>query len=235
MRLVGWNVEGLSPATEFAITEFCDQYSVDLFIAVETWVRNPRLAQPAATEWARFNVICPPPDRRAVRGKGAISLFCRRHTVPHLWRNCPAGSWAVWHTATVIIAGMYTPPRYDRFGESITAFADCVSSASRFLRLPICAIGDFNCRLGSLTGDTVCDPRSPFLVDTMTQCGLSCLNVPICRPHADGPRHRTSAGVWWTWLSAIRVSMPASTSRALRRAVAIRSYASLRPLHRSRR
>ena len=191
MRLVAWNVEGLTPATESTITEFCDRYSVDLFVAVETWVRSPRLAQPVAFDWARLDVICPQPDPRAVRGKGGISLFSRRHIGPRLWRHCPAGSWAVWYTATVIVVGVYTPPRYDRFSDSITALADSVTAAARFLRLPVHVVGDFNCRLGDLAGDSLRDPRSPFLIDTMAHCGLSCLNLQISRsPHR------------WTWVSA---------------------------------
>lgn len=154
LRFATFNAAGIN-RTPDEITKFCTQQHIDFILITETYLSE---GQKLYTEWIQHHNFAKIPGE-ARRGFGGISLLIRPDFPYHIHPQLP-------HRSDFILSfslgpykfhGVYFPPH----SMSFQAFTDTLDN------LPIddhtFVFGDFNTRLGNITGDHRINTRArPF-------------------------------------------------------------------------
>lgn len=169
LRAACWNLEGL-PSKLPAVMGLFKFHRLDAFLGVETWLRShTSVVTPHGYKASHITRSSPGLSRR---GHGGISLLTKASTAVTLLARCPHAHWAVWavrpqHTTT-ILAGVYLPPAPTLRDVEVTAALDELHLVLEgYIDGPLLVVGDFNTRLGNLTGDSYRGPtQRPYILQS---------------------------------------------------------------------
>lgn len=182
MRIATWNVEGLQAKEPFAI-EFATANHIHAIVLTETWLPKGSIPQPTDHQWQRLDCITSNVKLTARRPKGGISLLVRRNIPVSIVACDRFDRWCLWRLPSMLIAGAYIEPslHLEGFKATLKSLGDALMHAAISSPLPVCLLGDFNARLGAVTGDTLTGPRSGAMIDFSIDYELQILNSRIIR------------------------------------------------------
>lgn len=195
MRVAEWNAEGLSEAKQNAAVSAAVDLHIDAIILVETWVRyTGSMQQPQRDTWSRMDLVHQKNDPRAKRGEGGISLLYDQRLNASVYRRDPESRWCIWLTNNVTIAVFYAEPSVtlEQYQDTLDRFSTAIHEGRAFRPGPIVVLGDFNARLGNITGDSLTNPRRSATTDFVCASSLTLLSGQL--------NHANSR---WTWKSPL--------------------------------
>ena len=170
---------------------------VAILFLVETWLhpRSPIPALPSTPGYARHDAINRSVHERARRGKGGVSVL---YATRAMGLNgvtvspCADGRWLVLSTTAVVVAGAYLNPSLSptAFEAVLDRLRGEVCAANRGV-VPTVVVGDFNARLGAITGDHAQNDRKAAITGFARSSKLTLLNASIA-----------SRDDRWTWDTA---------------------------------
>lgn len=199
MRIGGWNVEGFSEAKQDAAIAYAVTADLDAICLYETWFRQPGISPPRHALWSRLDVISEQSNSRARRGKGGISLLFSQSVNASVAVKCPHSRWCIWITSQATIAGVYLEPSLDLsvYERTLQELAVAILSTHSRARRPTIVVGDFNARLGNITGDHANNCRKEATLSFVSAGELFLLNIKI-----------RSNPMRWTWIAERGRSIP---------------------------
>jgi exonuclease III len=185
MKVASWNVEGLSATKQSKILTKMQQQGIICIILTETWLRHSgQIAQPRQAQWARKDVIQRELHPAAKRGGGGVSIIydtCFFPDIDHTSFNfCRFARWFVFSSEKMVVAGVYLNPSLspDIFKVSLFALKHCIVKRNVGKR-PLIIAGDFNARLGPITGDRMSNARHEAMLTFTTEMKLTLLNASL--------------------------------------------------------
>ena len=158
MRIGFFNCRGLS-GKDRMILDFMWEKKLDLFFIIETWLRPGQL--PPIRGNISFSLT--QPYTRGQRSKGGILCITNAETkdMIHTVHEDPDRNFMILSVQETYLAVGYFPPSASH--QSLTSFLDqAVASA---VNKDLVILGDFNARLGSLTGDHSSNRRGTILTN----------------------------------------------------------------------
>jgi hypothetical protein len=107
-----------------------------------------------------------------------------------VFRLDPESRWCIWLVSDVIVAGFYTELSVvlGQYQDTFDIFSAAIHEARAFRLEPIVVLGDFNARLGDITGDSVTNPRGNTTTNFVCTNRLTLLSEKL--------NHSNSR---WTW------------------------------------
>jgi hypothetical protein len=200
MKVGFWNCEGLSHDRVNSIIDYCDGNEMDAIVLVETW-RKPSQVINNRKGWTQFDTIVEQRQRaNASRGYGGISLICRDSRRVTCRYTCPDECAALWTIDDTLVAGCYYAPSAPDsiYQRSIRGLMAAVREQQGDTIGATIVGGDFNSRLGTLTGDNKTHKeRAKHLMNATQLASLTLLNA-----HLATSDHR------WTWVHERERSIP---------------------------
>jgi hypothetical protein len=167
MNVALFNANGLAGKAD-GILNYANQNRIDLFIIVETWlcsVDSSPISHPV------INLVNPVfgPITGGRRGKGGILVFCQPK-----WQNevqtlvlDPNRNFLIFRLNGIIWAvGYFAPSVADQL---LFDFLDLVQGMSQEYTEEVIVLGDFNSRLGIVSGDHAVNPRGTKLLNYMLE------------------------------------------------------------------
>jgi hypothetical protein len=204
MRVSVWNIEHLTDAKQDSAVAFAVEHDIDAMVLVETWLTRSRpVPQPSSAVWRRLDFIHHQTNPRARRGKGGISLLIRTQLGVRLVAADPWARWVVWTASGLTFAGVYVEPSVP-----LAQYESILHGLSAALRTcadgPIIVLGDFNSRLGDITGDHATSERRAATLEWVARSELLLLNERLRR-----------SPLRWTWIGPGRGPLPTDVARSV--------------------
>src|SRR5690348_10376751 len=103
MIICTWNIEGLTPGKQEALTNHMTIHDISAAILTETWIKPHRSGPAVPPGWVRLDIVCPFIRRTANRGIGGISLLCRVELAPKIVVTCDYTNWAIFHISNIYL------------------------------------------------------------------------------------------------------------------------------------
>ncbi|KAG1036278.1 hypothetical protein G6F43_013077 [Rhizopus delemar] len=162
-----WNANGLRTTTVHEVLSHCLSSTV-LFIT-ETWLLSPSLLP---TDWMQYHVYGVPVPSANRGSMGVTALVSPSCPFPVSQLPSPNRYTLSLKVGPYRIHCLYVPPPL-----STTDFINVLSSIPSLPNTFIC--GDFNARLGDLTGDALVSPRGAAMARWLADRSLTVLNGPL--------------------------------------------------------
>ncbi|KAG0931012.1 hypothetical protein G6F32_011821 [Rhizopus arrhizus] len=162
-----WNANGLRTTTVHEVLSHC--LSSTLLFITETWLLSPSLLP---TDWMQYHVYGVPVPSANRGSMGVTALVSPSCPFPVSQLPSPNRYTLSLKVGPFRIHCLYVPPPL-----SNSDFMNVLSSIPSLPNSFIC--GDFNARLGDLTGDALVSPRGAAMARWLADRSLTVLNGPL--------------------------------------------------------
>ncbi|KAG0754681.1 hypothetical protein G6F57_014352 [Rhizopus arrhizus] len=162
-----WNANGLRTTTVHEVLSHC--LSSTLLFITETWLLSPSLLP---TDWMQYHVYGVPVPSANRGSMGVTALVSPSCPFPVSQLPSPNRYTLSLKVGSFRIHCLYVPPPL-----SNSEFTNVLSSIPSLPNSFIC--GDFNARLGDLTGDALVSPRGAAMARWLADRSLTVLNGPL--------------------------------------------------------
>ncbi|KAG0904671.1 hypothetical protein G6F33_012753 [Rhizopus arrhizus] len=162
-----WNANGLRTTTVHEVLSHC--LSSTLLFITETWLLSPSLLP---TDWMQYHVYGVPVPSANRGSMGVTALVSPSCPFPVSQLPSPNRYTLSLKVGPFRIHCLYAPPSL-----STADFMNVLSSIPSLPNSFIC--GDFNARLGDLTGDALVSPRGAAMARWLADRSLTVLNGPL--------------------------------------------------------